>query len=185
MPAWKEEKIILTLRAHANWQTFLQTAVLTAVAVKLGDGAVTCSPTGIAQLFANAALEEALAALTADGAIVTTCKLWQYMQVTLCRPVRGNKTQASVSLESPQQHSGAFWLCGRHLIQKIEGPTFESASAHLSLQNLWITVELSPFPPNTPFIIPRQITIKVKKLNLSEWPPCLQKAGEFWTKAPR
>lgn len=68
---WSHRRI-LTLGAHAHSQAFLKAAVLAAVAVVLGDGAVLVATTGIAQLLADAALEEAFASLAADHPIVTT-----------------------------------------------------------------------------------------------------------------
>ena len=67
------KKILLTVTTHAHSQAFLQTAVLTAVAVVLGDFAVLVATALITQLLANRPLEKAFATLTTDGAIMSTC----------------------------------------------------------------------------------------------------------------
>ena len=63
---------VLTITAHPHLQALLQPAVLAAVAVVLGDLAVPVAAAGVAELLSDGALEEALAALAADGAVVAT-----------------------------------------------------------------------------------------------------------------
>ena len=65
---------LLTITAHPHLQALLQPAVLASVAVVLGDLAVPAAPALVPQLLADGALEEALAALAADCAVVPTCR---------------------------------------------------------------------------------------------------------------
>ena len=124
MSWWNATKLILTLWAHADRQTLLQAAVLTAIAVQLGDWAVTRSSTGIAQLFADAALEKSFATLTADGSIVSTCPSARHIYVTLaCAQPSENKTlKPSVHWILPRQSSEPVWLSSRHSASKQMDP---------------------------------------------------------------
>uniref|UniRef100_A0A8W7PEH8 Secreted protein n=1 Tax=Anopheles coluzzii TaxID=1518534 RepID=A0A8W7PEH8_ANOCL len=63
---------ILTIAAHATGETLLQPAVLAPVPVVLRHLAVHRAAALVAELFADRPLEEALAALAADRAIVAT-----------------------------------------------------------------------------------------------------------------
>lgn len=73
----------LTVLLHAQGDAALQPAVLAAVSVQLVDGALAGSPARVHQVLPDAALEETLAAFTADGPIVTP---WgkQEARVRLC-----------------------------------------------------------------------------------------------------
>ena len=61
---------VLTIAAHAHSQTLLQPTVLASVPVMLGDLATLGAAAGVAELLADGPLEEALATLAADGAVV-------------------------------------------------------------------------------------------------------------------
>lgn len=61
----------LTVLLHAQGNAALQPAVLAAVPVQLVDGALAGAPARVHQVLPDAALEESLAALTADRPIVT------------------------------------------------------------------------------------------------------------------
>lgn len=61
----------LTVLFHPQSDAALQPAVLAAVSVQLVNGALPGSPARVHQVLPDAALEETLAALTADRPIVT------------------------------------------------------------------------------------------------------------------
>lgn len=61
----------LTVLLHAQGDAALQPAVLAAVPVQLVDGALSGTPARVHQVLPDAALEEALAAFTADRPVVT------------------------------------------------------------------------------------------------------------------
>ena len=60
----------LTVTPHAHGEALLEATVLAAVAVVLGHLAVLAAAARVAELLANGALEEALAALAADRPVV-------------------------------------------------------------------------------------------------------------------
>lgn len=62
----------LTVRLHAQCYAALQPTVLAAVPVELVDGALPRAPTRVHQVLPDAAFEEALTALAADGSIMTS-----------------------------------------------------------------------------------------------------------------
>lgn len=64
--------ILLTFRFHSNEQAFLKPAKLAPVAMVFVDWAVLVAAATVAQAFPDAALEETLTALTADGPIMPT-----------------------------------------------------------------------------------------------------------------
>ena len=64
--------MILTVSPHPHLQTLPQAAVLAPVAVALVDGAVARAAARVASLLADAALEEALAALAGPDPVVLT-----------------------------------------------------------------------------------------------------------------
>ena len=66
--------MILTVAPHPHLQTLPQAAVLAPVAVALVDGAVARAAARVASLLADAALEEALAALAAHHAVVAPAR---------------------------------------------------------------------------------------------------------------
>lgn len=62
----------LTVLLHAQSDAALQSTVLAAISVQLVDGAFSRASTRVHQVLSDTALEEALTALTADGAVVTS-----------------------------------------------------------------------------------------------------------------
>lgn len=65
----------LTLSPHADFEAFLEAAVLALIAVVLIHGAVSVPPAAVGQVAAHGALEEALAALTGELAVVLAARL--------------------------------------------------------------------------------------------------------------
>ena len=63
---------VLTIWSHSHGQTFLKSTILTSVSMVFGHLAVPVAPALIAQLFPDGPLEEAFAAFTADGSVMTT-----------------------------------------------------------------------------------------------------------------
>ena len=69
----QESREILTVTAHAHREAFLKAAVLATIAMVFGHFAVLAAAARVPQLLPDGSLEEALAALAADGAVVATC----------------------------------------------------------------------------------------------------------------
>lgn len=72
---WKQLRLLvllepLTVLLHAQSDAALQSTVLAAISVQFVDGAFSRASAGVHQVLPDAALEEALAALAADGAVV-------------------------------------------------------------------------------------------------------------------
>lgn len=61
----------LTVLLHAQSDAALQSTVLAAISVQFVDCAFSRASAGVHQVLSDAALEEALTALTADGTVVT------------------------------------------------------------------------------------------------------------------
>lgn len=68
----EERGEILTVTAHAHGEALLEPTVLAPVAVVLRHLAVLAAAARVAELFADRALEEALAALAADRPVMST-----------------------------------------------------------------------------------------------------------------
>ena len=65
-------KTRLTISSHSNLNAFLESAVLTLCSVLAVDATISRGFTSIRQLIANSSVEETLAPLTSEDAIVTT-----------------------------------------------------------------------------------------------------------------
>ena len=66
--------IILTITAHAHFQTLLKPAILATVPVMLGHFAVLVAPACVPHLFPNGTLEKSFASFAAYHSVMTTCK---------------------------------------------------------------------------------------------------------------